>query len=291
VLLIAAAFYWMVRSRSRDPAVFGCLVLAAVAYFPVSGVIPLNATIAEHWLYVPSAFLFLAAALALSRVRLPTPLLASVLVVWLAFLGARTCLRTFDWKNQRTFLERTMASGGESVRMLINLGSLEVQEGRFDIAKRHLEAALKKEPNQPFAILNLASLALRQNDFAATRELANRAKDLPLVDAQAYELLAILQFREHNRVEPLRFRLAARTGPPNWKIERRYIEVLDQTGATSRAIGELGDTLRTQWYRAESWQLLSRLLAKTGSTRDAAEALEQAKAYDVHLEKHPEVVQ
>jgi hypothetical protein len=291
VLLIAAAFYWMVRSRSRDPAVFGCLVLAAVAYFPVSGVIPLNATIAEHWLYVPSAFLFLAAALALSRVRLPTPLLASVLVVWLAFLGARTCLRTFDWKNQRTFLERTMASGGESVRMLINLGSLEMQEGRFDIAKRHLEAALKKEPNQPFAILNLASLALRQNDFAATRELANRAKDLPLVDAQAYELLAILQFREHNRVEPLRFRLAARTGPPNWKIERRYIEVLDQTGATSRAIGELGDTLRTQWYRAESWQLLSRLLAKTGSTRDAAEALEQAKAYDVHLEKHPEVVQ
>ena len=290
VLLIAATIYWMVRARRRDPAVFGLLILAALTYLPVSGVVLLNATIAEHWLYVPAAFLFLAAALALSRLRIPFPALAGVLALWLIFLGARTCWRTFDWENQRTFLERTMASGGESARMLINLGGLEMQEGRFDLAKKHLEAALKKEPNQPLAIINLAAVALRQNDFAAARELANRAKDLPLVDAQAYELLAILEFREHKKVEPLRFRLASRTGPPNWRIERRYIEVLDQTGATAAAISELGAVLRTQWYRAESWQLLSRLLAKTGSTRDAREALEQAKAYDVHLEKHPEVV-
>jgi hypothetical protein len=291
VLLIAATVYWMVRSRTRDPAVFACLILAAISYVPVSGIMPLNATLAEHWLYVPLAFLFLAAALALSRLRIPFPALAAVLALWLVFLGARTCLRTFDWKNQRTFLERTMASGGETVRTLINLGSLEMHGGHFDIAKKHLEAALKKEPNQPLAIINLAALALRQNDFATARELANRAKDLPLVDAQAFELLAILEYKEHNRVNPLRFRLASRTGPPNWKIERRYIEVLDQTGATAAAISELGACLRTQWYRAESWQLLSRLLSKTGATRDATEALEQAKAYDVHLEKHPEIVQ
>jgi protein O-mannosyl-transferase len=291
ILLMAAAIHWLVRSRTRDPAVFASLILAALAYLPVSGIVSLNATIAEHWLYVPSAFLFLAAALAVSRLRVPFPALATVLALWLVFLGTRTCLRTFDWKNQRVFLERTMAAGGDSARMLINLGSLEMREGRFDLAKKHLEAALKKEPNQPLAVINLAALALRQNDFAAARELANRAKDLPLVDAQAYEFLAILQFREHDRMEPMRFRLAARTGPPNWRIERRYIEVLDQTGATAAAISELGACLRTQWYRAESWQLLSRLLAKTGATGDAREALEQAKAYDVHLMEHPEVVQ
>jgi protein O-mannosyl-transferase len=291
ILLMAAAIHWLVRSRTRDPAVFACLILAALAYIPVSGIVSLNATIAEHWLYVPTAFLFLGAALAVPRLRVPFPALATVLALWLVFLGTRTCLRTFDWKNQRIFLERTMAAGGDSARMLINLGSLEMREGRLDLAKKHLEAALKKEPNQPLAIINLAAVALRQSDFAATRELANRAKDLPLVDAQAYELLAILQVKEHNRVEPLRFRLAARTGPPNWRIERRYIEVLDQTGATAAALSELGACLRTQWYRAESWQLLSRLLAKTGATGDARQALEQAQAYDVHLLEHPEVVQ
>lgn len=290
VLLIAATIYWMARSRKRDPVVFACLILAALTYIPVSGIIPLNSNVAEHWLYVPLAFLFLAAAVALSRLRIPFPALATILALWLVFLGTRTCLRTFDWRNQRTFLERTMAAGGESARMLINLGSLEMNEGRFDIAKKHLETALQKEPDHPLAIINLASLALRQNDFATARALANRAKDLPLVDAQAYELLALLEYKEHNRVQPVRFRLAARTGPPNWRIERRYIEVLDETGDTAAAIRELGGVLRTQWYRAESWQLFSRLLAKAGSTRDAAEALEQAKAYDVHLEKHPEIV-
>jgi Tfp pilus assembly protein PilF len=184
-----------------------------------------------------------------------------------------------------------MAAGGDSVRMLINLGGLELQEGHLDTAKKHLEAALIREPNQPLAVINLAAVALRQNDFAAARELLNRAKDLPLVDAQAYELLAILEFKEHNKVDPMRFRLASRTGPPNWRIERRYIEVLDQTGATPAAISELGGCLRTQWYRAESWQLLSRLLSKGGPTREAMESLEQAKAYDVHLMEHAEVPQ
>ena len=289
VTLIAAAIYWLIRSRRRAPEIFACLILALIVYLPVSGIFPLNATIAEHWLYLPSAFLFLAAALAISRLRIPAAVLIAVLAVWVVFLGIRTCLRTFDWKDQRTFLERTIAAGGDSPRMLINLASLELHEGKLDSAKAHLEAALKKEPNQPLAVINLAVVAVRQDDFAAARELLGRAKDLPLVDAQAYELLAVLEFKEHERVDPLRFRLAARTGPPNWRIERRYIEVLDQAAGTPAAISELQACLKTQWYRAESWQMLSRLFAKLGSTREAAEALEQANAYDVHLAEHAEV--
>jgi tetratricopeptide (TPR) repeat protein len=289
--LIAAAAYWLIRSRRHDPAVFACLVLALIAYLPVSGVFPLNATIAEHWLYLPSAFVFLAAALTLSRLRIPSPVLIPVLALWLVFLGVRTCLRTFDWRDQRTFLERTIAAGGDSPRMLINLASLELHEGKLDEAKAHLETALKMEPNQPLAVINSAVVAIRKDDYASAREILGRAKDLPLVDAQAYELLAVLEFKEHQKVDPLRFRLAARTGPSNWRIEKRYIEVLDKAAGTPAAIHELQLCLQTQWYRAESWQMLSRLFAQMGSTREAREALEQAKDYDVHLAEHAEVAQ
>jgi tetratricopeptide (TPR) repeat protein len=264
-------------------------MLAALTYLPVSGAFSLNANIAEHWLYLPAAFLFLAAAVAISRFRMPPPVVVSVLAVWIVFLGARTFLRTLDWKNQRTFLERTIAAGGDSPRMLINLASQELHEGRLDEAKKHLEAALQKEPNQPFAIINLAVVAIRKEDYATAHEILDRAKDLPVVDAQAHELLAILEVKEHERVELMRFRLASRTGPPNWRIERRYIETLDQTGNTPAAIRELSSCLQTQWYRAESWQLLSRLFSKNGATREAMEALEQAKDYDVHLLEHAEV--
>ncbi len=287
ILLAAGAVYWLQRSRKQDPAIFCGLVLTIIAYLPVSGIFPLNATIAEHWIYLPAAFLFLAAGLTISRLSISNLVLGSVLAVWFLYLGARTCIRTFDWRDQRTFLERTVASGGDSVRMLINLAGLELNEGQLDSAKRHLALALKREPDQPLATLNLASVAIRQDDFATAHDLLNRAIKMPFIEAKAHELLAVLDHRETGRIDLMRFRLAARTGPQDWSIERRYVQALDQSGATPAAIAELKSCLVTQWYRAESWQLLSALLTKTGQTGEAAEARARAKAYDVHLDEHP----
>jgi len=106
----------------KDPATFACLILAAIAYIPVSGAFPLNASIAEHWLYFPAAFLFLAAIIALSRLRVAIPIAAGVLGFFLVAFCARTFLYTLDWKNQRTFLERTIAAGGDSPRGPLDRG-------------------------------------------------------------------------------------------------------------------------------------------------------------------------
>jgi protein O-mannosyl-transferase len=283
ILLAGGAVYWLARSRKQDPAIFACLVLAAITYLPISGIFLLNANVAEHWVYLPTAFLFLAVALAISQFSISKPLLGSALAVWLLFLGGRTWIRTLDWKDQRTFLERTLASGGDSARMLINLAGLELNEGQLDSSKRHLALALRKEPDQPLAILNLAAVAIRQDDFATARDLLNRTTKVPLTEPRAYELLAVLHHKETGGIDPKRFRLAARTGPPNWSIEKRYVEALDQSGATPAAILELKSCLTTQWYRAESWQLLSELQTKEGHATEAAAARAQAIAYDVHL--------
>ena len=291
LVLIAAFFYWLLRARERSPAVFGALLLALIAYLPVSGIVALNATAAEHWIYLPSAFFFLAVALEIAafeektRSRRSTIAVAALAMclIWAAFLGARTFARTFDWKDQRTFLERTIAHGGDSARMLINLGGLELTEGKLEDAAVHLHAALQKKPDQPLAIINLAAVALKQNDFKVARELLNRATQMPLVDAEAHQLLAVLENKESGKVDLMRMRLAARTGPSNWSIEKRYIQLLDQTQGTAAAINELLTCLQPQWYRAESWKLLSDLHAKLGHSTQAAEALAQARAYDVHL--------
>src|SRR3984893_10347861 len=291
LVLIAAFFYWLFRARNRSPAVFTCLLFALVSYLPVSGIDALNATAAEHWIYLPSAFLFLAIAVELGLIaaqlqsRRSTIIFASaVLLIWLVFLGVRTFARTFDWKDQRTFLERTIACGGDSARMLINLGGLELNEGRLQDAAIHLHAALQRNPDQPLAIINLAALALKQSDFKVARELLNRATQMPIVDAEANRMLAVLEYKEHGKVDVMRMRLASRTGPPNWAIEKAYIQLLDETGARSGAINELLGCLQTQWYRADSWLLLSELETKAGHLDQSANALAQARAYDVHLD-------
>jgi tetratricopeptide (TPR) repeat protein len=290
LVLITAFFYWVFRARKRSSAVFASLLFGLISYLPVSGIVALNANAAEHWIYLPSAFLFLAVAVELVslaetlRVRRSIIATASLAIgLWMIFLGVRTFLRTFDWKDQRTFLERTIAHGGDSARMLINLGALDLSEGKLEDAALHLHAALQKKPNQPLAIINLGALALKQNDFKHARELLTRATQMPVVDAQAHQFLAVLEHKENGKVDLMRMQLASRTGPPNWTIEKAYIQLLDESGGTGAAINELLRGLQTQWYRADSWKLLSELEIKAGHSDQSANALAQARAYDVHL--------
>jgi protein O-mannosyl-transferase len=291
IVVIAAMFYWTWRFR-KERAIRFCLLLGLISYLPISGIFLLNATAAEHWMYLPSAFLLLAVCLTVQNLLEQrrgdqgsafAKLLPVAAVLGLALLAGRTFLRTFDWKNQRTFLEHAVAHGGDSSRMLTNLGRLELIEGKLTLAKKHLTAALEKEPDQPFALLNLASVAIKQGDFKTAHETLKRALQSPIAEAKAHELLAVLEKKETGNVNFLRMHLATRTGPPDWAIERRYIKLLEESGNTPRAISELKLCLRTQWYRAESWQLLSQLLAKTGQSDAAARAHSIAEDFDVHL--------
>ena len=294
LLLVVALIWWLLRARRQNPAAFTALLFALITYLPVSGIVTLNASVAEHWIYLPSAFLVFAAlteaasVLQIHALRSTIRFAAAFLfVLWLLFLGTRTFIRTFDWKDERTFFGRTIASGGNSARMLINLANVELTEGKLEDATVHLHAALQKKPDQPFAVLNLGLVALKQNDFKLARQLLIRATKMPLVDAQAHETLAILENKESGHVDLMRLRLAARTGAPNWAIEKRYINVLDESRSTGAAINELLTCLQTQWYRAESWQLLSELEKKAGHPDQAANAFAQARAYDVHLAMRP----
>src|SRR5689334_19581645 len=72
IVLIGAFLCWLGRARKRNPAIFACLICTLITYLPVSGIVTLNATVAEHWIYLPSAFLFLSIALELG------PLLQSI---------------------------------------------------------------------------------------------------------------------------------------------------------------------------------------------------------------------
>jgi predicted Zn-dependent protease len=209
---------------------------------------------------------------------------------WLLFLSARTFVRTFDWKDQRTFLERTIAAGGRSSRMLINLGALESSENHLDRAKQYLTEALNKDPDQPFATIDLAAVLLKQNDFQATRQLLGQAVTMPLVANKAHELLAIIENRQNGRSDVLRMRLAAHTGYANWLIEKRYIKLLAEMGAVKAAIQELRVCLQTEWYRAETWQLLAELLDRHGNKAASAQALAMANSYDLHLSSRPAVL-
>ncbi|MGH7936681.1 MAG: tetratricopeptide repeat protein, partial [Chthoniobacterales bacterium] len=208
------------------------------------------------------------------------------LTTWIFFLAGRTFLRAFDWKDQRTFLTRTIADGGDSARMLINLGGLELSDGHLSEARRALEYALVKEPDNPMALLDLGAVAIKERDFSRARQLLRKIKSPPEIEARAQEALAVLENRESGKVDLIRLRLAGRLGPANWSIEKRYINALADLGYPDRAIKELKTCIAIAPYRAESWQIMSELLRRIGRPDEAAVALAQAEAGDVHLHEH-----
>ena len=150
LLLVGFGAVACARGGARPSAAL-CLGAFVIAYVPISNVFSLNATVAEHWLYVPSAFLFLAAALTLrsrpasaGELRRASAPLRSIVTRrvrrWACCSG---CAR---FSGRRTGAISGRSSSGRSpraatrARMLMNLGNVESGAGKHDQAPSRFTA-------------------------------------------------------------------------------------------------------------------------------------------------------
>jgi tetratricopeptide (TPR) repeat protein len=282
--LIAGLFSWWLWARRRAPLASAALLAGAAAYLPISNLFTLNATVAEHWLYVPSAFLFAAAAQSLAAAPRWLQRSAFVLISgWILCLGARTRERQKDWIDQRTFLTQTIAAGGDSARMRVNLGNLELSEGQPERAIAEYDLALARNPTLVFAHFGRATALAHLGDFPNARAALDRCGTGRGLDADILHLRAAIDSAEH-KIDPIpAYRAAADMLPLNWKHRKRYLTALAESGRLNQAISELRDFLDTQPFRADSWLLLATYLSRSTQRDFTAMALAEARARDVHL--------
>lgn len=274
--LFAGFLLWCRRAWRADRVVFGFLLAFFAAYLPISNLFSLNAAAAEHWLYVPSAFLLLALARRFGSSRTAGVLAA----VWFCFFGVRTFLRNADWRDERTFLETTIRDGGASARMLTNLGTLESTQGDYQAALADFKQALSRPGDQPFAHLGMAATDIRLRDFSGARSQLEAVAGLPLLHAEYLQYLATVEYLQNHADRVDLLREAARTG--SWAAEKRYVAHLDERNEKVPAIIELKNFIQKEPFRAESWKMLGDLLKQ--SRPDLAEAAYvQAAARDIHF--------
>ncbi len=141
VVLCAATFL------RRRPLVSFAAGWFLIFIFPVSNVFRLNASFAEHWLYVPSVgfFVLLAAGLLrLARTRKGLAMAAGAGVV--AFYSVLTVLQNQTWKDPVSFFERTIRYS-DSARLHYKLGLAYEQKGRTAEAMKSYEEAIEMNPS------------------------------------------------------------------------------------------------------------------------------------------------
>lgn len=119
---LAAVALWVtaiVKCRSNRPMLF-VLVAAALTYAMVGNIVALIGTnFGERLMYIPSAFLLIAAGALLSKLRFATPL-----VVFLVLLGsARTVTYALRWNDRPTFYEKSIVDQPKAVRLYMLLAA------------------------------------------------------------------------------------------------------------------------------------------------------------------------
>jgi Flp pilus assembly protein TadD len=286
VLLIGACR----KGTARPVRAFGA-VWFLLAFLPISNLVDLNATVAEHWLYLPSAgFLIFAAGCCLDFPRSLFRFVAPLACLAALALGARSFVRSTDWVDEETFYRRTLAAGGTTIRVALNLGQILSSRGEYVQAAALYRRILKISPNYPLACTNLGDALVHQGKmeeaaalFAAANEAAEGGrKEYPRTWIAALNI-AHMRYKEHDLKGALTVTTKARTDYPGiWELVSYEAELVRRLRGAQEALPLMRTFADSHWWHAGAFMALGRLWADQGNAEEAEAALRHASWLDIH---------
>ncbi len=286
--ILAAGCLW--PGNGRAARIFGTCWFA-VGFLPISNLFDLNATVAEHWLYLPSVGLLLfAAGVVLDcswRWQRGFAIGAALAAV---ALSVQTASRSSDWTTPEHFYERTIAAGGTSTRVNLNLGQLYAQRGDYARAEACFREILTAFPHYPVAQTNLANALFHEGKrkeaealFASSAQTAPATrKEFPRTWIGALNLAGMRE-QDHDVPGALAILEKAHADyPRTWEIVSLEAELLRKTRGPAAAIPLVENFRRANWWSYPAALALGQLRAQNGDTLAAETALREASRLDVH---------
>ena len=189
----------LVKAYRRSKVLFFGGAWFFLALPPYMNWFPLNAEMAEHWLYLPSVGYFLLIAIFVEMIIIWDPknlssaglqscldqappwrgttisslpgtrrsknslIGCTLLFTIIVSLAALTIRRNLDWKDNKTIYRATAGSSPGSPRARYNLGNIYLAEGRLDEAVREYRASLRIKPGDARCRGNLGKALLGLN--------------------------------------------------------------------------------------------------------------------------------
>ena len=290
-LTLAAFGYFSLRDKpGRQVRAFGALWFV-IAFLPISNLFPLNAEVAEHWIYLASIgyLTFLAGSLVLlpERGRRLALALSACAIVG---LGARTFVRATDWADSETFYVRTIAAGGGTPRVRGNLANLYGQRGDYARQEKLLRETLGHFPDYVPSRIALGACLTKQGraeegaallDFGKQKSAAV-ARQFPRTWSAALSL-AMMRANEGRKDEALAIMREAREKfPETWDLAKYESDLVAQIDGAPAAIAPVERYARDRWWHQDAWLTLGQLRFTAQDFDGAAEAMRHAARLDIH---------
>lgn len=158
LILLLLMGYIMLRLLNHHKMMAFGIAWFFITLLPVCHIIPHHELLAEHYLYLPSVGLCLAAALTGDRFLAgsrQTAVLAVCLLAVAALFSLRIADRNRDWSDSLTLYQKTVATAPQCARAHSNLGEAYASRDRIDDAISQCRQALAIKPRYAEAHYNL----------------------------------------------------------------------------------------------------------------------------------------
>jgi tetratricopeptide (TPR) repeat protein len=289
-VLVALGSLALRRGNGQRLRIFGAAWFL-LAYLPISNLVELNATVAEHWLYLPSVgFIIFVAGCALALPLRFRKALVGCACCAVIGLSVRSAVRSSDWITDEIFYQRTLAAGGASSRVLSNLAEIYSSQGQYAKAEAIFRKVLKMSPDYPIARNNLAEALARQGKkqqaeeiLAATaKETEQTRKEYPRTWIPVLNL-ALYRHQDKDDAGALSIAEKARQDYPGvWEIIRFESALLRETRGLDAALPLMSAFARENWWHHGAAVALGRLYAEKGDSEKAEATLRHASWLDVY---------
>ncbi|PYM02902.1 MAG: hypothetical protein DMF19_01225 [Verrucomicrobia bacterium] len=291
LVVLAAFIYGCARRGLGQRARIMGTVWFFAAYLPISNIVQLNATVAEHWLYLPSVgFLLFLGGCALDLPRRFGAGLTAIAAIVILALSVRSTIRSSDWSNEEKFYKRTLAAGGTSCRVGVNLGQIYANRGEYAIAEKMFRHLLETNPDYPIARNNLASVLVHEGKTAEAESLfardAQHAKEARVQYPRTWIAalnLAHMRSRAKDDAAAIAVLEDARADYPEvWELISLESELLRRTQGPLPALRLIENYTRQNWWHHAAWLAEGRLYAENNDVAQSTSALRYAALLDVH---------
>jgi len=175
-----------------------------ISIFPNSNIIPINALIYEHWLYLPSIGFFVVVAWCMDRLlskgKAFRPLALLLITLISSFYIWRTYERNREWHNPISFYESTIRHKPDSARLHNNLAMAYADAGRPEDAIREYKKAIELGDYYAQPHYNLSNIYIGKGDYDAAIKELKKSIEIDSNFLYSHETLALVYFSQ-NRLE------------------------------------------------------------------------------------------
>lgn len=186
--IVLACILFIYVARKKNMFLTFCILWFFVALVPVSNIFPVNAYMAEHWLYVPSIgiFLLLAQGLILLYERRNAKVLSVIIVIVMCCsFSYATIKQNHYWSGPEVFYERTLEYSPDNIRMINNLAKIYHDHGETENAIIMMKRSIALKPRDARGYNNLGSF---YRDLGRNQEAIGMLKKALSIDPDQKEI-------------------------------------------------------------------------------------------------------